>query len=105
DPPAPVQLPPVAYVLRQFLEEPFQLSATRQTTGEFHATLRNANVLSGDRGESVAETLTRCDLVRLAGVRPDAETCEAVLRGARALVAEAGQAAQALPPASRQTLR
>src|SRR5262245_28510860 len=99
--PGPEQLPHVADVLRQFLEEHFHLAATRQTTAEFHATLRNANVLSDNQVESVAEILTSCDLVKFAGVRPDAETCEALLRRARALVAEAGQGAQALPPGSR----
>jgi hypothetical protein len=105
DPPAPEQLPRVADVLRQFLEEHFQLAATRQTTSEFHTTLGNANVLTESQVESVAEILTRCDLVKFAGVRPDAETCEALLRRSRLLVAEAGQAAQALPPGSGQTPR
>ncbi len=105
EPPAPEQLPRVADVLRQFLEEHFQLAATRQTTSEFHATLRNANVLNDAQVESVADILTRCDLVKFAGVRPDAEACESLLRRARLLVAEAGQVAQALPPGSGQPTR
>jgi hypothetical protein len=105
DPLAPEKLPQLADALRHFLEEQYQLAATRQTTGEFHATLRNANVLNDAQVESVAEILARCDLVKFAGVTPDAETCESLLRRARALVAEAGPVGQAGPPGSASPAR
>src|SRR5262249_12817521 len=61
------QLPRLADVLRRFLEEHFQLAATRLTTGEFRVALERANVLSAHQIDSISEILARCDLVKFAG--------------------------------------
>jgi hypothetical protein len=103
--PTPQQLARLADVLRQFLEEQYQLAATRQTTGEFAATLRAANVVSEVQIESVSEILARCDLVKFAGVQPDLATCMSLLQRARMLIEAANPTGQALPSGSAQSTR
>src|SRR5579871_1123343 len=103
--PAPDQLPVLADVLRRFLEERFQFAATRQTTGEFHATLLRSQVLAAGQVEIVADLLARCDLVKFAGARFDHAECQTLLRNARELIAETDRNAQASPTAGSEPVR
>lgn len=101
----PEQLPMLADALREFLEEHFQLPATRQTTAEFDAALRESGVLNAPRGDAVRELLTRCDLVKFAGIYPAREACEGLRRMAKELVSGAGEVRQAGPTGSSDAVR
>jgi hypothetical protein len=91
DGPAPEHLPQLADVLRRFLESRLPLAATRLTTSEFVLSLRQVEGLDEKSIEKVSEILTRCDLVKFAGVAPDRAVCQTLLQNAREAIAQFGQ--------------
>jgi hypothetical protein len=90
----PEDLPRLADIVRQFLEDHFQLRATRQTTAEFMAALHDRSGLNEAGVKRIAELLQRCDLVKFAGRRPPPEECESLLQSARHVISENSAPAQ-----------
>jgi hypothetical protein len=72
--------------VRGFLESQYELPATRQTTPEFLDLLRGSEQLDAGMREGLTDFLRRCDLAKFAGVRPDAESCQATLALARQII-------------------
>jgi hypothetical protein len=62
-------------VLRKYLEQRFELPATRRTTAEFVEALAKAAPLPEAQQELLNGILLRCDLAKFAGLTPAAEEC------------------------------
>lgn len=75
-------------IVRQYLEGRFGLRASELTTEEFLQEARRAAELLGPQRELLAAFLERCDRVKFAGYRPDADESMATLHAARAFVEE-----------------
>jgi hypothetical protein len=91
DGPSPEHLPHLADILRRFLESRLPLAATRLTTSEFLLSLRQVEGLDEKTIEKVSEVLTRCDLVKFAGIAPDRPVCQTLLQNAREAITQFGQ--------------
>jgi hypothetical protein len=76
-------------VLRRYLEQQYDLAATRQTTAEFFAALAQTTLLAAPLQQSLSAILERCDLAKFAGMVPPAEECQRVVGMARAFVEQA----------------
>lgn len=77
----------VADVVRRYFERQLSLAATKQTTAEFMAAVRQSGALSAEPMGRLEDLLRRCDLVKFAGLRPSADD-------GRLLLADAGQLIQ-----------
>ena len=73
-------------IIRHYLEERFALRAPELTTEEFLQEARRAAGLSSAHREQLTAFLERCDRVKFAGYRPDADESLATLAAARAFV-------------------
>ena len=73
-------------IIRHYLEERFALRAPELTTEEFLQEARRAAGLSSAHREQLTAFLKRCDRVKFAGYRPDADESLATLAAARAFV-------------------
>jgi len=91
---APEDLPKVADIARVCLEAQFHLRATRQTSAEFLASLRQHSGLLKDQLTAIDQLLTRCDLVKFAADRPKPEECQLLVESARHVLTAAAEAAQ-----------
>lgn len=73
-------------IVRQYLEGRYQVRAPELTTEEFLQEARRAAGLSSEHRDLLTAFLERCDRVKFAGYRPDAEESLATLKAARAFV-------------------
>lgn len=73
-------------IVRQYLEERYRVRAPELTTEEFLQVARRAAGLSAEHRELLSAFLERCDRVKFAGYRPDADESLATLKAARAFV-------------------
>ena len=73
-------------IVRHYLEDRFALRAPELTTEEFLQEARRAAGLSSAHREQLSAFLERCDRVKFAGYRPDADESLATLAAARAFV-------------------
>ena len=73
-------------VVRHYLEGRYQVRAPELTTEEFLQEARRAAGLSAEHRDLLIAFLERCDRVKFAGYRPDAEESLATLKAARAFV-------------------
>jgi hypothetical protein len=93
------QLPLIADVLRRYLEERFQVAATRQTTAEFHNALLQTSVLTDKQIDQITHILAQCDLVKFAAADLDATACQAILQHTTVLVTETDRNGKTFSPA------
>jgi hypothetical protein len=70
-------------IVRHYLEERFGLRAPELTTEEFLTVAKTAPGLSPDHRAQLTAFLERCDRVKFAGYRPDADESLATLAAAR----------------------
>ncbi|MBI4323762.1 MAG: hypothetical protein HY674_00700 [Chloroflexi bacterium] len=87
----------VSDVIRQYLEERFELHAPDRTTEEFLGELQFNPVLSPTQKLSLGDFLGRCDLVKFARYDPAQEELKALYDAAMRLVDET-EPKPALPP-------
>ena len=73
-------------VLRQYLEQRFELPATRQTTPEIFAAMGANSRVPAEPQALLNDILARCDLAKFARVVPSAEECQRVVSLARQFV-------------------
>ena len=73
-------------IVRSYLEGRYQVRAPELTTEEFLQEARRAAGLSAEHRDLLIAFLERCDRVKFAGYRPDADESLATLRAARAFV-------------------
>lgn len=73
-------------VIRGYLEQQFQLPASRQTTEEFFETLRYSAQLRADDLPLLHEFLNRCDLGKFARVLPSSQECQKTSAMARRFI-------------------
>ena len=73
-------------IVRRYLEGRYQVRAPELTTEEFLQEARRAAGLSAEHRDLLTAFLERCDRVKFAGYRPDAEESLATLKAARAFV-------------------
>jgi hypothetical protein len=71
-------------VLRTFLQQALDLPVTKRTTAELLAQISDGC----SHKNRLTEILGTCDLVKFAGMRPNAQACHAVIDAARALIVE-----------------
>ena len=60
----------VSDIIRQYLEERFDLKAPERTTEEFLLEMKNSPVLLPEHKQQLADFLNRCDLVKFARYEP-----------------------------------
>jgi hypothetical protein len=65
----------VSDVVRRYLELRFELPASRRTTAEFLAEMRQAPLLTTEQQALLRRFLERCDLAKFAPVRPSSAEC------------------------------
>jgi hypothetical protein len=75
-------------VVRQYVENRYGVRAPELTTEEFLHEARRAAELLAPQRELLSAFLERCDRVKFAGYRPDADESMATLQAARAFVEE-----------------
>lgn len=73
-------------IIRHYLEHRYAVRAPELTTEEFLQVARRAPGLSAEHRELLTAFLERCDRVKFAGYRPDADESMATLKAARAFV-------------------
>lgn len=73
-------------VIRRYIEQRFQLAATKQTTPEFLAKMRSAACLATDQQALLRDFLERCDLVKFGGVTPTLQQSVELATAARRFV-------------------
>ena len=73
-------------IIRNYLEHRYGVRAPELTTEEFLQVARRAAGLSAEHRELLSAFLERCDRVKFAGYRPDADESMATLKAARAFV-------------------
>ena len=73
-------------IVRRFFERHLSLAATKQTTAEFLAAVRQAGTLPAEPSKRLEDLLRRCDLVKFAGLRPSPDDGRALLQDARQLI-------------------
>jgi len=73
-------------IVRQYLEGRYGVRAPELTTEEFLQEAQRAAGLPGPQRELLVAFLERCDRVKFAGYRPDADESMATLKAARAFV-------------------
>ena len=72
--------------MRDYLERRYDIRAPELTTEEFLLVASRAAALSDEHRALLSAFLERCDRVKFAGYRPDAEESLASLKAARAFV-------------------
>ena len=82
----PADVERLANVVRRFFERHLSLAATKQTTPEFLAAVRQAGTLPAEPSKRLEDLLRRCDLVKFAGLRPSPDDRRALLEDARQLI-------------------
>jgi hypothetical protein len=97
--PVPGDMARLADILRAFLERRLELSGTRQTSSELIGELRRTGGLSDSTLERIGFVLSRCDLVKFAGLTPSIEECQALVVSARECVIQVGEAGTTGPSA------
>jgi hypothetical protein len=88
----------VSDALRTYLEERFDFHAPERTTEEFLAELQSTPLLTDTQKNSLADFLSRCDLVKFARYEPTMAELESLYDAALRLVEETRPIA--MPPAS-----
>jgi hypothetical protein len=73
-------------IVRQYLEQRFEIRAPELTTEEFLLVATNRPELTLEHRALLTSFLERCDRVKFAGYRPDADESLATLKAARAFV-------------------
>jgi hypothetical protein len=73
-------------IVRRYLEHRYEIRAPELTTEEFLLVATERAELSGEHRKLLTDFLERCDRVKFAGYRPDAEESIATLAAARAFV-------------------
>jgi hypothetical protein len=81
-------------IMRRYLEGRYGVRAPELTTEEFLHEARRAAGLAADHRELLTAFLERCDRVKFAGYRPDADESMASLNAARAFVEDTRVRAQ-----------
>jgi hypothetical protein len=76
----------VSDVVRRYLELRFDLPASRRTTAEFLAAMRQAPLLTAEQQALLRRFLERCDLAKFAPVRPSPGECREASAMAREFV-------------------
>lgn len=84
-------------VIRQYLEQRFQLRASQQTTLEFFQAMGSSSLLNSSQQHVLKEFLERCDLAKFAQVRFAKEECQALGQSARLFVEETSSEAVSGP--------
>jgi len=78
----------VSTVVREYLEERFDLHAPDRTTEEFLEEMRSTSVLRPDHKALLEEFLSRCDLVKFARFEPSQDELKALLEAALRFIDE-----------------
>jgi hypothetical protein len=86
-------------IVRSYLEGRFAVRAPELTTEEFLREARRSSELGDEQRAGLGEFLERCDRVKFAGWRPDAEESLATLAAARAFVDQTRAIAPIVPHA------
>jgi hypothetical protein len=73
-------------IVRRYLEARYDIRAPELTTEEFLREARRAAGLTAEHRELLSSFMARCDRVKFAGYRPDAEESIATLRAARGFI-------------------
>jgi hypothetical protein len=73
-------------IVRAYLERRYEIRAPELTTEEFLSEAANASRLSGEHRALLTQFLERCDRVKFAGYRPEAQESMDTLAAARAFV-------------------
>jgi hypothetical protein len=73
-------------IVRRYLEERYDIRAPELTTEEFLAVASRSPELTAEHRELLSSFMARCDRVKFAGYRPDADESLATLRAARGFV-------------------
>jgi hypothetical protein len=73
-------------IVRSYLERRYEIRAPELTTEEFLLEAARSGRLSGEHRSLLEAFLERCDRVKFAGYRPDADESMASLKSARAFV-------------------
>jgi hypothetical protein len=83
-------------VIRDYIEQRFEVVATQRTTEEFlQALLQNSNEVLARHRSLLAEFLQQCDFVKFAGDSLTVTDMEALFQSARRFVLETGEASSA----------
>jgi Domain of unknown function (DUF4381) len=76
-------------IIRSYIEERFQVTATHRTTEEFlHDLLRSSEATLASHRELLAEFLQQCDLAKFAGMSLSQQIMESLHASARSFVIE-----------------
>jgi hypothetical protein len=75
-------------IVRQYIENRFQLRAPEMTTDEFLATLKNAEVLNSEQKGLMKEFLSHCDMVKFAKYLPDEKETGSSYESAKKFIEE-----------------
>ncbi len=75
-------------IVRQYIENRFNLMAPERTTEEFLAEMMVTDRLTGDHKELVGDFLEHCDMVKFAAYGPDSREIENSFNSAKKLVDE-----------------
>ena len=87
-------------IVRRYIEERFDVTATHRTTEEFlHDLLVSPKVALARHRDLLAEFLNQCDLVKFAGISLSVRTMETLHDSARAFVLETAKPEPAPQPA------
>jgi hypothetical protein len=78
----------VSDVVREYLEERFELHAPERTTEEFLDEMRSTSILRPDHKALLEEFLSRCDLVKFAKLEPTQEELKSLLEAALRFIDE-----------------
>jgi hypothetical protein len=73
-------------IVRRYLEERYDIRAPELTTEEFLAVASRSPELTAEHRELLSSFMARCDRVKFAGYRPDADESLATLRAARGFI-------------------
>lgn len=92
----------VSNVLREYVEERFDLHAPERTTEEFMEELRTSTKLRGDHKSLLEDFLSRCDLVKFARFEPTQQELQSLLDSALRFVDETAPTTGDTPAAAEQ---
>lgn len=88
----------ISDIVRGYIEQRFQVTATRRTTEEFlRDLLQNANAALAQHQALLAEFLQQCDFVKFAALSLTLNDMEALRQSARAFVLETAKAERTTP--------
>jgi len=89
-------------IVRQYIERRFDLHASRETTAEFLADMRNQSLLSEEHKGFLRTFLEAADMAKYACYQPDPAETQAVLDSARTFIVSSAHQADEATQAARK---